>query len=472
MASLKVLPLAAATLFSVGAIAATDDMVSRSELNKIVAAAVEKALNERQEKLNAVMADKKAVEEKPVYGEVSDLNVQPEAKEKPVQEDPNRVVFSGYARYGAHYQADDLKYVGVDGSFNGASSLGRLGNEGNGGEFQVTKFFRSEQGAIWDVNVMIDHWGDEVNLKKSYAGVTQVLDSQPNAYIWAGRDFHQRLQQGINDYMVMNYDGQGAGIKNLELGSTKLELGVVSAVEWCDPRLISDNNNPNPSRVTCTGGGGVGDSGHYALTSKLYNIDLGVADLELYGNYGFDSKAIDKDERLNAWQSALVLGRGWEQGYNRLIVRYSNHADNSVYWKTEDLTTIFVSAEGSVNFSEKTAVEYLLAYHDFHIDGNEEDNRTNYGVIVRPMYFWNDVHSTWLETGYQIVDYSEGDRNSGWKATLSQNISIGMGPSFRPMLRFYITTGEVDNKRNKNILTNDDTRLNALNIGAMWEAWW
>jgi maltoporin len=87
------------------------------------------------------------------------------------------------------------------------------------------------------------------------------------------------------------------------------------------------------------------------------------------------------------------------------------------------------------------------------------------------MYFWNDVHSTWLETGYQIVDYSEGGRNSGWKATLSQNISIGMGPSFRPMLRFYVTAGEVNNKHNRNILNNDD-RLNALNIGAMWEAWW
>ena len=27
-----------------------------------------------------------------------------------------------------------------------------------------------EKRAIWDINVMIDHWGDEVNLKKAYAG--------------------------------------------------------------------------------------------------------------------------------------------------------------------------------------------------------------------------------------------------------------------------------------------------------------
>ena len=60
---------------------------------------------------------------------------------------------------------------------------------------------------------MFDHWSDEVNLKKAYVGVTNVLESNPNAYIWAGRDFHQRPQQGINDYFWMNHDGQGAGVK-------------------------------------------------------------------------------------------------------------------------------------------------------------------------------------------------------------------------------------------------------------------
>lgn len=87
---------------------------------------------------------------------------------------PFGVKFSGYARYGAQFQSGDQKYVGVDGSYNGASAIGRLGNEGNGGEFQLSKAFKGDNGAIWDINVMIDHWGDEVNLKKAYAGVTNV----------------------------------------------------------------------------------------------------------------------------------------------------------------------------------------------------------------------------------------------------------------------------------------------------------
>ncbi len=46
-----------------------------------------------------------------------------------------------------------------------------------------------------------DQWGSAggVNLKKMYAGVTNVFESQPDL-IWGGRDFHQRPQQGLNDY--------------------------------------------------------------------------------------------------------------------------------------------------------------------------------------------------------------------------------------------------------------------------------
>ncbi len=75
-----------------------------------------------------------------------------------------------------------------------------------------------------------------------------------------------------------------------------------------------------------------------------------------------------------------------------------------------------------------------------------------------------------LEAGYQRVDYDDGGDNHGWKVTLSQNISIAMGPEFRPMLRFYVTGGEVDNKRTARINGTTDTTLDSFNVGAMWEA--
>ncbi|EEV6175556.1 TPA: carbohydrate porin [Escherichia coli] len=458
MKKINTLPVTLAVIAALYSISAQAQEFTQEQIDAIVAKAVDKALAERQEKMDAAAAKK-----------VDVINEPESAAQSPDMAIPFGVKFSGYARYGAHFQSGDQKYVAVDGSYNGASAIGRLGNEGNGGEFQLSKAFKSDNGAIWDVNVMIDHWGDEVNLKKAYAGVTNVLASNPDAYIWAGRDFHQRPQQGINDYFWMTHDGQGAGVKNFDIGGIKFDLATVAAVESCNPEVMEDETNP--SRITCTGGSGTGDKGNYAITSKIHGMKLGPLDLELYANYGFDSKAVEGEDKLKAWQGAFVVSHSNDSGVNKVIARYSDNSDNSVYNKTDDLTTIYASFEGSHKFTQQAQIEYLLAFHDYDNSSIKSDNRKNYGVIVRPMYFWNDVHSTWLEAGYQRVDYDKGRDNSGWKLTLSQNISIAMGPEFRPMLRFYMTGGQVDNDRTARVNGTKEETLDDFNLGAMWEAW-
>ena len=458
MKKINTLPVTLAVIAALYSISAQAQEFTQEQIDAIVAKAVDKALAERQEKMDAAAAKK-----------VDVINEPESAAQSPDMAIPFGVKFSGYARYGAHFQSGDQKYVAVDGSYNGASAIGRLGNEGNGGEFQLSKAFKSDNGAIWDVNVMIDHWGDEVNLKKAYAGVTNVLASNPDAYIWAGRDFHQRPQQGINDYFWMTHDGQGAGVKNFDIGGIKFDLATVAAVESCNPEVMEDETNP--SRITCTGGSGTGDKGNYAVTSKIHGMKLGPLDLELYANYGFDSKAVEDEDKLKAWQGAFVVSHSNDSGVNKVIARYSDNSDNSVYNKTDDLTTIYASFEGNHKFTQQAQIEYLLAFHDYDNSSIKSDNRKNYGVIVRPMYFWNDVHSTWLEAGYQRVDYDKGGDNSGWKLTLSQNISIAMGPEFRPMLRFYMTGGQVDNDRTARVNGTKEETLDDFNLGAMWEAW-
>lgn len=469
---------------------AQDITISQDQLDKIVARAVDKALAKRQAKLDAAALKKSEAsaaqqtsqaplaqqasqmplaQQAPPAPQATPISTTPPAPRSPDMVTPYGLKFSAYARYGANFQGGDQKYVGVDGSYNGTSGIGRLGNEGYGGEYQLTQFFKAENGAIWDVGVMIDHWSDEVNLKKAYAGVTNLFESQPKAYLWAGRDFHQRPQQDINDYMWMAHDGQGAGIKNFDIKGIKFDLAGVGAVENCEPQVVNDGDNP--SRITCTGGAGTGEKGNYALTSKIHDIKLGPLDVDIYANYGFDSKAIDSEERTKAWQGAVVLSHTTDHTMNKLITRYSDHSDNSVYRKTDSLRTLYTSFEGLYTFNPKTTVKYLLAFHDYDNSEQTQDNRKNYAAIVRPMYFWNDVHSTWLEAGYQRVNYEEGGDNKGWKLTLSQNISFAMGPEFRPMLRFYVTGGEVDNQHTARTTDSEDTKLDSFNVGAMWEAW-
>ncbi len=467
--SLAMAVIAALCPFSVLA----QEMIRQEQVNKIVAQAVEKALADREAQLNAI-----AVKQAQVAPTIPAPTATPAATATaaaiPVPQTPDSAIpyglkFSGYARYGLNFQAGDQKYVGVDGSYNGSSAIGRLGNEGYGGEFQLTKTLKADNGAIWDIAVMFDAWSDEVNLKKAYAGVTNIFESQPNAYLWAGRDFHQRPQQTLNDYMWMAHDGQGAGIKNLDLGGVLVDFAGVAAVKNCDPEV--DKDGGNPSRITCTGSAGTDDKGNYALTSKIHGMKAGPIDVEIYANYGFDSKAIESNDRQNAWQTALVLSHTSDKSLNQWITRYSDHADNSVYNKTPDLHTFYTSLEGSYKFTPQAQLAYLVAFHDYDISSVTQNSRRNYNAIIRPMYFWNDVHSTWLEAGYQRVEYDTGGDNKGWKLTLSQNISFAMGPEFRPMLRFYVTGGEVENKHTAKIDDEEDTQLDSFNVGAMWEAW-
>lgn len=315
---------------------------------------------------------------------------------------------------------------------------------------------------------MLEHWGDEVGLKKFYAGATNVFESQPNAYIWAGRDFHNRPQTGLNDYFWMMNDSQGAGIKNLEFGNVKFDMAAVAQV---------------------VDGGGTGDSGNYAITSKLHGINLTDAlDLSFYANYGFSSKntETDKDTQtctgtgadkqcyvddIDSYQLALELNHSVGMLSNKFVARYGNNVDNNIFNKTEDLSTLLMQLEGKLVMSNQTNIEYLVGYQSLEDKNASQDDRANYSAIVRPTYAWNNIHSTWLEAGYSLVDFdNQSGQNDAWKVTLSQNISFDMDSGARPMLRFYATVG--DSNTEVDLTRGETSKQDTFAVGAMWEAWW
>lgn len=371
---------------------------------------------------------------------------------------PDGLVFSGYARYGAHYQNSDKERVSSFGSLNG-NATGRLGNEGNGGEFQLAKVFKNDSGAIWDLVLMLDHWSEGswaddggVNVKKMYAGVANVFESQPDLYLWAGRDFHQRPQTDLNDYFWMTHDSQGAGFKNLTLGGIKFDFAGVGQV---NDDMVEDN-------------------GRYALTSKVHGIKLGDVDLSLYANYGTTSEKLTEDDKKELANSAYQLASEAVWAGQKFVIRYSHNALNSVFDLADNQDALLFSLDGAIPLTERAKIQYLTSYQKLDLDKSDE-SRKNYSFILRPTYQWNDVHSTWLEGGYSIVDYDDIDAtNTSWKTTLSQNIAIGGETWSRPMLRFYATVGNADNeytgRDDKGVLTTSDD--DTVTFGAMFEAWW
>ncbi|MGL6313581.1 carbohydrate porin [Vibrio sp. WXL103] len=381
---------------------------------------------------------------------IQKLETEVAASRQPL-EAPLGVIFSGYARYGAHIATGDNRYVQVGTS---GAAVGRLGNEANGGEFQLGKVFVQDNGAQWDLAIMVDHWANDtwsspggIDLKKAYAGVSNVFASQPDLYLWGGRNFHQRPQQGINDYFWMMHDGQGGGFQNLNLGFAKFDLGVVGQIDFGE-------------------GGSLGnDSGRYAVTNKLHGIDVGIGTLDLYYNYGFateEAEAAVQDETARQVGASLALGQS-----NKLILRYSDGADDSVFDLAGDVKALYASFEGGYNTGRLFAIDYLVSYKE--VKGKDaaalaKDERSEYAGIVRPMLNWNQNHSTWFEAGVAVEDYVNDDQVSGWKFTVSQNISIGGMPWSRPMLRLYATIGEVEDQQ--------DNIADTTSLGVMFESWW
>ncbi|MBF4327403.1 carbohydrate porin, partial [Vibrio anguillarum] len=80
-------------------------------------------------------------------------------------------------------------------------------------------------------------------------------------------------------------------------------------------------------------------------------------------------------------------------GDDRLVVRYADNAKDSVFWKTENQSALLVSFDGSKALGDNTAIEYLAAYQAYEDGAYKQYDRTNYNVLVRPMYFWDETNS-------------------------------------------------------------------------------
>ena len=359
------------------------------------------------------------------------------------------LTFSGYARYGAYYSTSDAGHlIGAPGGIQN-KGVGRLGNNMNGGEFQFTKDFgTAENGTKWQLGIMLEHWNQDVQLKKFYAKATNVFASQPNATVWAGRDFHQRPQTSLTDFYYMSHDGQGIGITDLEFGGVKLDFAGVAQANSSDDK----------------GGVETVDSGNYAITSKLHGIDLGGAQLAILANYGFSSDtsiwggAVENPD-LQAASVAGIL----TMGPHKVVARYANNNAGdgaSVFNKEGGTDSYYLGFESNYYASDAFRVEYAVAYagQTYATAGDKND----FSFIARPMYAWDNIHSTWLEAGYEFVDQDGMDDASAFKVTLSQNISIN-GVAGRPIIRLYVSAGQEDDGQE----TTDK-----VGFGGMFEAWW
>nr|WP_320157589.1 carbohydrate porin [Klebsiella pneumoniae] len=93
------------------------------------------------------------------------------------------------------------------------------------------------------------------------------------------------------------------------------------------------------------------------------------------------------------------------------------------------------------------------------------------GAIVRPMYFWNDVHSTGWKRATSAWITTRRDNHRLEADAVAEHQASAWGAGVPSELRFYVTGGCVDNEHTAKVNGTQDQQLDSLNVGGMFEAW-
>ncbi|WP_432468824.1 carbohydrate porin [Agarivorans sp. Z349TD_8] len=370
--------------------------------------------------------------------------------------------FSGYGRYAQEASGDEMIYL--KGDYGEINAAGRLGNEGNWMEWMLTQDFEMDQ-SKFNLNVMIgtpghDDWGKLFYLQQFYGGGSGIFPSQPDAYVWAGKRFYGREQGGLSDYYMLSADGSGAGVDNLNVGFGKLDLG------WTQAGDGAGAANTTQGTVNM-------------LMLHLHDMKIGKqGTLKFRANYAFALADIkDNLENDTAMQLFAAYRHTFGDNWVQLAGRYETdgaafttaNSSGTSWAGYEDKTARSYGAfvDGAITLGEMTAMEYNANYLkvDCTETGCSFDEKEEYGVAVRPQHHWNDYMATAVEAGFHNTK-EDSNQSDAWKLTLSQNFQIGHFMWSRPVVRFYVVTGEKKNT-GKNAGTTDLTK-----VGAMVEAWW
>ncbi|MGL6312279.1 maltoporin LamB [Vibrio sp. WXL103] len=383
------------------------------------------------------------------------------------------VEFNGYMRAGTGISGNGQGDLSVN-----KNGIGRLGNESdNYYEFGLAKQLQTGEKS-WRIESMIAQgndgasgWEDgDFNVAQFAVKAQGVLSFDKEATLWAGKTYYQRKDIHITDFYYLNTSGTGGGIENLSLGNTKLSLA-----------LIQDGDHD--------------ESTGYIFDARLANIGLWKdASLELALAYNF---ATEKDDATEvADDGALVTGilhQGFSAGFNQTILQvgtggYGVQAAN--FWGSGSYyargTEAFNDAVGSrlinwgvINLGQSWELGHqaaLLSGTD--IGGQDDGNYTGqqfdisqFSVVARPMYKWNDTMRTVFEAGLnageRIADGGQSLEDFGnAKFTVAQ--SWAMGDSFwaRPEIRVY---GSYIVDTENEPFNGDDTEYV---FGIQAEAWW
>jgi len=383
------------------------------------------------------------------------------------------VEFHGYFRAGVGVSGDSGQQVAYE-----KGNLGRLGNEDDVySEIQLSKEVAESNGIIFKVNSMLamtsngsNDWesveDDDANFALRQFNVEAKGVFGGDEVIFAGKRYNQRHDVHITDFYYWDISGAGAGIENLAVGPGKM------TAMW----VRSDRSD-----VVDTGNNG--DALNVNIIDLRYGgLDLwDGASLEMGIDYALtnESSSFTGTEPQDGVMLTAEVTHSLLGGFNKTAIQYGTEGfgkalayGGSGNWygaEAEDGASAFrILNHGVVSFGDKVDFAHMIRYSEgTDVEAGQSDDITNFSVVIRPEYKWNDNNKTILELGTYMGTNADGSDVGGQKYTLAQALTAGSSFWARPEIRVYasyLTDSETESFAN-------NTSDSEYNLGVQAEAW-
>jgi LamB porin len=109
--------------------------------------------------------------------------------------------------------------------------------------------------------------------REAYLEMANVFKSAPEITFWGGQRFYDRFNFDPQDYFWLDMSGYGAGVKNIDVGISKLWLAYLGGLD-------NDINSPN-----------TGSFYKHSLDVRLKDIPIGPGKLMLFGIGNYEKGA-------------------------------------------------------------------------------------------------------------------------------------------------------------------------------------
>lgn len=395
---------------------------------------------------------------------------------------------------------------------NGASALGagnvtgagRLGNEcdtygelalANTGESDGTKFgvhtlmaFGTQQ--VADYEQSVPAWREAYTSAEGFGN-----GMLAKAKVWAGKRYYNRKDVHIVDFFWLQVTGPGAGIENIDLGFGKFSYALMrqSAGNYMN---LGATDTQTLGRVTTVANPTTAMTNH---DLRLEGINLGKA-----GSLGFGANIIrgnnyNGSTSADGWSLWAMHSKVFGTIQNSVIFQAAHGAGSldgaGLPWATATNPSSHsgwrLIDSANFEFGDRVNGAAFIAYGKENFPwyaNNSGANRSDFSLVVRPVYHFTENLSLAAEAGRSQVSGTAGDyifaagetSNHLNKLTIAPQISMGSGFYSRPVLRAYVTYASW-NKGGASACTGRDcvvgissfnNATSGVSYGVQMESWW